>query len=298
MTQRRPGRPTSTDTIELIGVRARGFHGVLPDERRDGQDFVVDVVMEVDLAPAGASDALEHTVSYAEVADDVVAVVEGPPRDLIEVVASDIAELTLRRPRVGAVEVTVHKPQAPVGHPFADVRVRIRRSRRSPVVIALGSNLGDSGTTLAEAAERITDVIEIESESPIYRTDPVGGPEQAEYLNSVVVGHTALTPWALLHELNRIEAEHGRTRDIRWGPRTLDLDIISYGAPGRPDEVVLDEPDLILPHPRAHERAFVLVPWLAADPDARLRVGEEVHRVSDLVSRCDTSGVRADGSPR
>ena len=288
----------TTDTIELMGVRAHGFHGVLEHERRDGQQFVVDVVLEVDLTPAGRSDDLAETVSYAEVADDVVRVIEGNPRDLIEAVAEDIAELTLRRPRVGAVEVTVHKPQAPVGHPFADVRVRIRRSRRSPVVIALGSNLGDSGATLTEAVERITEMVDIESESPVYRTEPVGGPEQAEYLNSVVVGHTALTPWALLRELNTIEAEHGRTRDIRWGPRTLDLDVISYGTPGGADEVALDKPDLTLPHPRAHERAFVLVPWLAADLDARLRVGEEVHRVSDLVSRCDTSGVRAEGSPR
>lgn len=282
----------ASDTIELMGVRARGFHGVLEHERRDGQEFVVDVVLELDLAPAGRSDDLAETVSYAEVADDVVRVIEGDPRDLIEAVAADIAELTLRRPRVGAVEVTLHKPQAPVGHPFEDVRVRVRRVRSSRVVIALGSNLGDPVTTIAEAMMWLGDVVAVEAESPVYRTDPVGGPEQPDYANAVVVGRTHLTPWALLEAMQQIETDHGRTREVRWGPRTLDLDLISYGTPGGPDEAVLNDPALTVPHPRAHERGFVLVPWLAADPDARLRVGEAVQRVADLVQSCDTTGVR------
>ncbi len=127
-----------TDRIVLQGVSARGFHGVLASEKRDGQTFVVDVVMEVDLAPAGASDDLNDTVNYAEVAGDIVALIEGESLDLIEALAARIADRVLARPLVEAVEVTVHKPQAPVGHPFTDVQVKVTRERQTPVVIAHG----------------------------------------------------------------------------------------------------------------------------------------------------------------
>ena len=99
-----------TDRIVLQGISARGFHGVLDAEKRDGQDFVVDVMLEVDLRRAGRSDLLAHTVNYAEVAADIVAVITGPSLDLIEKLADRIAAAALRRPLVQAVEVTVHKP--------------------------------------------------------------------------------------------------------------------------------------------------------------------------------------------
>src|SRR5699024_6060849 len=98
-----------TDRIRLAGVRARGFHGVLAEEKRDGQDFVVDVELSLDLAPAGSSDDLTRTVNYAEVGADVVARIEGPSLDLIEALAEQIATDALARPGVRAVEVTVHK---------------------------------------------------------------------------------------------------------------------------------------------------------------------------------------------
>lgn len=119
------------DRVAVHGIRARGFHGVLPDERRDGQDFVADVVMTIDTRPAAASDDLNLTVDYAGVAADVVGVLSGEPVDLIETVAARIADAVLQRERVQAVEVTVHKPQAPVGVPFSDVSVSIQRTRTS-----------------------------------------------------------------------------------------------------------------------------------------------------------------------
>lgn len=119
----------SRDRIALRGIRARGHHGVLPEERRDGQVFVVDVVLTVDLAPAAASDELADTVDYADVAGGVVAEVVGEPCDLIEVLAGRIADRVLTDSRIEAVEVTVHKPQAPVGVPFDDVSVTVVRGR-------------------------------------------------------------------------------------------------------------------------------------------------------------------------
>lgn len=120
---------TVRDRIELTGLRARGFHGVFHDERRDGQDFVVDVVLHLDLAAAAASDAVADTVHYGELAEAVHAVVTGEPVDLIETLAVRIADVCLADPRVWAAEVAVHKPQAPIAVAFGDVVVRVRRER-------------------------------------------------------------------------------------------------------------------------------------------------------------------------
>lgn len=117
------------DRIELRGLRVRGHHGVFDHERRDGQEFVLDLVISTDLAPAGGSDDLVDTVDYGALAEAAAAVVEGPPRSLIEAVAADVAAVVLEDPRVAAVEVVLHKPQAPIARPFDDVAVRITRSR-------------------------------------------------------------------------------------------------------------------------------------------------------------------------
>lgn len=115
------------DRIALRGLRARGRHGVFEYERHAGQEFVVDVVLGVDTGPAAASDDLADTVDYGTLATDVVAIMAGDPVDLIETLADRIARRCLADSRVGAVEVTVHKPEAPVPVPFADVTVTITR---------------------------------------------------------------------------------------------------------------------------------------------------------------------------
>ena len=116
-----------SDRISLTGLRVRGHHGVLPAERRDGQDFVVDVVLHLDLRAAGASDDLADTVHYGELAQALAAVVAGDPVDLLETLASRLAEVCLADRRVERAEVTVHKPQAPVPLEFADVSVLVVR---------------------------------------------------------------------------------------------------------------------------------------------------------------------------
>ena len=283
-----------TDRIHLRGVEAFGYHGVLPDEKRDGQPFVVDVVMELDLATAGGSDELDDTVSYAEIAGEVVARITGPSFDLIERLAEVVADDVLRHRLVDAATVTVHKPQAPVGHPFTDVAVEVHRTRGVPVVVALGANLGDARATLESADRAVAGLpgMRVRAVSPLVETDPVGGPEQPVYLNAVLVGDTTLDPDDLLRRLHEIEADHGRTREVRWDARTLDLDLIQVGTPASGSEVRREEPALTLPHPRAHERGFVLVPWSLADPAATIRADGQVRPVADLVGEVDTSGVR------
>ncbi len=119
------------DRIELRGLTVRGHHGVFDHERRDGQDFVIDIIVWIDLADAAASDELDDTFDYGVLAQRAADIVAGPPRNLIETVAAEIADDVMADTRVHAVEVVVHKPTAPIPLAFADVAVVARRSRRS-----------------------------------------------------------------------------------------------------------------------------------------------------------------------
>lgn len=120
---------TSPWLIRVDGIRGFGYHGVLPQERRDGQSFIVDLVVELDLSSAARSDQLTDTVDYAALAAGVLEVVEGEPCNLIEAVADRIATRVMADARIQRVVVTLHKPEAPVGVPFGDVSVTMERSR-------------------------------------------------------------------------------------------------------------------------------------------------------------------------
>ncbi|MEU7630667.1 dihydroneopterin aldolase [Nocardia sp. NPDC049220] len=117
------------DRIELRGLRAYGYHGVFDHERRAGQEFSVDVTVWVDFADAAASDDLVSTVDYGALAERAVRIIQGPPRNLIETVSTEIADDVMTDPRIRSVEVVLHKPSAPIPHTFADVRVVTTRHR-------------------------------------------------------------------------------------------------------------------------------------------------------------------------
>jgi len=153
------------------------------------------------------------------------------------------------------------------------------------VVLALGSNLRDRRDILQGGVGAIAAIPEVQimAVSPVYETVPVGGPPQPDYLNAVVLARTTLPSRALLGRLHEIEAAFDRERTVRWGPRTLDIDIITVAG-----EVSAD-PDLTLPHPRAHERAFVLAPWHDVDPEAVL---PGYGPVATLLAAADRSGIR------
>ena len=153
------------------------------------------------------------------------------------------------------------------------------------VVLALGSNLGDRQQILQAGVDAIAGIgqLRLAAVSPLYETAPVGGPPQRDYLNAVVLARTTLLPRDLLGRLHEIEAAFDRVRVVRWGARTLDIDIIAAG-----DERS-DEPELTLPHPRAHERAFVLAPWHDVDPGATLPGHGPV---AALLEKADRSGIR------
>lgn len=311
------------DHISLVGIEERGRHGMLDHERQDGQLFLVDADIYLDLHGAGASDRIEDTVDYSQISALISRIITGPPCDLLEKVAAQIAEETLELENVQAVRICLHKPEAPLGLEKQDVKLTIWRgldnllpeeepleetaplslaeiaaegatepgetslkkaensleqTPTSPrqVVVAMGGNLGEVSATFREVVAQLsqTSGIGVVEVSPLVRTAPVlseDQEEQPDYLNAVVILSTMLSPLALLQVLQKLEDEHGRVRSERWGARTLDLDIIDYQGVTSKDE------RLILPHPRASQRAFVLLPWSLVAPAAELTgVGEVV----------------------
>ena len=153
------------------------------------------------------------------------------------------------------------------------------------VVLALGSNLGDRQDILQGAVDAIVGLpgMRVTAVSPVYETVPVGGPAQPDYLNAIVLADAARPARELLDRLHEIEAAFDRVRMVRWGPRTLDIDVVDFGGERS------DDPELTLPHPRAHERAFVLGPWRDVDPDAALPGHGPV---AELLAKADRSGLR------
>jgi 2-amino-4-hydroxy-6-hydroxymethyldihydropteridine diphosphokinase len=145
-------------------------------------------------------------------------------------------------------------------------------------VIALGANLGNPQENIDLAIALLREATDIQAISSMYRTAPVGGPEQPDYINAVVLAESELPATDFLNMLHGIEKTLGRERTIHWGPRTIDLDLIQYGS------ILSSSQELLLPHPRAHERRFVLEPWLEVDPDAHLLThGPVEHLLSALL---------------
>jgi dihydroneopterin aldolase/2-amino-4-hydroxy-6-hydroxymethyldihydropteridine diphosphokinase len=338
------------DSITITGITAQGTHGVLDFEKQRPQTFVVDVRLFLDLSQAGRDDDLTRTVDYGQIARRIVSVIQGPHCDLIETLATRIADAVLRSSLVRSVVVTVHKPHAPVTVPFSDVAVTIERSQpgvrgaaysvvhahrreggddgetagagavsdasvvsgalsaekaaasqeggrqadgdsagpdggRQKIhhaVLSLGGNLGDVAEAMRQAIVSLDGIAgdQIMGISPLYRTTPWGMEAGTpDFLNCVVELETLMQAHELLHTIHLIEAAHGRTRQVHWGSRPLDIDIIDF------DGRVSADPDLTLPHPRAWQRAFVLVPLADLEPDFLLP-GPHGGRVADLLDAC------------
>ena len=161
---------------------------------------------------------------------------------------------------------------------------RLRSSARevADVLLGLGGNVGDAAATIAAALKRLEEAgVEIVARSALYRTAPWGKTDQPPFVNACAVARTDLHPWALLDRILTVESDLGRRRGERWGPRTIDIDILDY------DGLTLDEPGLTLPHPRLTERAFVLIPLAEIAPD-RVVAGRPVR---DWAAEADASGV-------
>jgi dihydroneopterin aldolase/2-amino-4-hydroxy-6-hydroxymethyldihydropteridine diphosphokinase len=254
------------DHIYVNGLRLMALVGVLPHEREGEQPVQVDIDLEVDLAEAGLTDNLVDTANYGAIAEAVSEVVRTSSDVLLERLVARIAERCLQFDHVEVADVRLTKLRPPIAENLDSTAVRIVRSRvdmkipaRHRAIVALGSNLGDRVAYLRFGLERLSNVV---AQSQVFETDPVGGPDnQGPYLNMVAVIDTDLDPYAMLRRLLQIEAEAHRVRIERWGPRTLDLDLLFY------DDVIINSEELIVPHPRFAERRFVLEPLSEVAPE-------------------------------
>ena len=231
-----------------------GFHGVFEEEKRLGQKFILSLELDLDLKSAGKTGDLTKSVHYGELCEKVDKEFVRESYELIETVALNLADFILNEYRIiRGVKVFLKKPWAPVRKHLDTVEIMIERKRHT-AYIGLGSNMGDKEKYLKEAINKISKEknIQIGKQSSFIITEPWGYLDQEDFLNSVIEIETTLEPEELMDLLLKIEEELDRERKIKWGPRTIDLDIIMY------DDLISSNEKVILPHPRMHERDFVL----------------------------------------
>ena len=253
------------DRIRIKKLELFAKHGVFPEENALGQKFLVSADLYTDTRKAGLSDDLKASIDYGTVCHKIKDFLEQHTFRLLETVAEKLAwSLLTEISGLEKVTLEIQKPWAPVGLPLETVSVRITRSWHT-AYIALGSNLGERETYLKNAVEALNqaDGCSVEEVSEFLVTEPYGYTEQNDFLNGCLCLKTLLTPEELLVLLHKLEQEAERKREIRWGPRTLDLDIIFY------DDLIVDSRELQIPHGDMQNRDFVLRPLAQIAPYVR-----------------------------
>ncbi|QHI71146.1 2-amino-4-hydroxy-6-hydroxymethyldihydropteridine diphosphokinase [Aminipila terrae] len=250
------------DRINIKKLEVFAKHGVLPEENVLGQKFLISAVLYTDTRPAGINDDLEKSINYALVCQFITKFMQENIFKLIEAAAEKLAEALLSEFNgLQKIEVEIEKPWAPVGLPLQTVSVQIERSWHT-AYIAFGSNMGDKEKYIRQGIEALenTSGCHITKVSEFIQTEPYGGVEQDTFLNGCLELKTLYMPKELLNILNEIEKNAKRERIVRWGPRTLDLDIIFY------DHLILSDPELVIPHMDMQNRGFVLEPLNQINP--------------------------------
>lgn len=244
------------DKICIRRMEVYAHHGVYAEEERLGQKFYISAELEVDTRKAGITDNLRYSVNYGDICRELTQLTQSKRRKLIEAAAEDMVMFLLAKyPQIQKVSLDLEKPGAPVPYSLDTVLVHIERSRHR-AYLSIGSNLGERQMNL-KAAIQMLDMqpdVWVKKQSNLYETAPYGYVEQPAFLNGCLEIETLRTPEELLQLLHEIEQKLGRTREIHWGPRTIDLDIVFY------DQCVIDTPDLHIPHQDMANREFVLKP--------------------------------------
>lgn len=250
------------DRIFIEGMIFMTLIGVLEHEKVQPQRVIVDLSLSVMPIQATRTDRLEQTISYATAYERISQIIQTEHFGLVERLAGCIAEqLLLDHESLMAVTVTIRKPEAPLPGPFASAGITITRVRgdyglMSQADLSLGTNLGDRLEILRQAVQFLAGHPEIElvAISSVYETTPVGLIDQPDFLNLVARIRTTLDPFSLLFYCQSLEVRFGRERLVHWGPRTLDIDLLTYG------HLMTQSAQLTVPHPRMQEREFVQIP--------------------------------------
>lgn len=240
--------------IEIKGLKVAACHGVLEKEKNSPQPFVFDIKLFLDGVRASNSDDIFSTVDYADVSRSVVDYCKGNTFNLIEKLSYGAAMLLAEKySALSSVEVTVHKPRAPIGLPFDDVNVTQKVSRKT-ALLSLGSSEDDRRANLEGGIAALKNIrgVKLLKTSSFIETEPYGGVAKNKFLNCAVAAECLIDARTLLNEIHRIEAEFKRVRDTRWADRTLDIDIIFFG------NEVIGEEGLCIPHPDYLNRQFVI----------------------------------------
>ena len=253
------------DCIKITNLKVFAYHGVFPEEKREGQDFYISATLYLDLHTPGKSDRLEDSLNYGEVSHFIHQVFTEKNYDLIEAACENLCtRMLLEYKQLTEVKVELCKPHAPIGLPFENVSVTMCRKWHR-AFLSFGSNIGDSNALIQEGIRKIQQhplIREVVS-SKLLVTKPYGPVEQPDFVNGCLKLDTILEPEELLDFLHEVEADAGRTRELRWGPRTLDLDIVFF------DNLVYESENLILPHVDMQNRLFVLEPLAELCPNYR-----------------------------
>ena len=239
------------------------FHGVHEEEKRLGQKFVVSMEIWFDMRKAAATDRIEDTLHYGRICRKTDVFLKERSCDLIETVTASLCEYILQEyPLADRIKVCLKKPWAPIHLQLDYVAVEMERARHM-VYIALGSNLGERENNLRSALSILNDHprCRLVRESSFIETDPVGYDDQGKFINAVAEMETLCSPDELMELLLETEKILKRERSVRWGPRTIDLDILLY------DDLVLPSSFVTIPHPRMTERLFVMEPLCELAPN-------------------------------
>lgn len=242
------------DKLYIKDFEVFAYHGVFPEEKKLGQKFLISVTLTLDMQEAALTGDLTKSVHYGELCHALEAEFKKESYDLIETAGEKLAAFVLDNyPMVSHVSILIKKPWAPILKSMDTVAIEINRGWHD-AFIGLGTNMGDRSQNLSDAIAAITNIpgIHVLTQSRVIETEPWGYTDQDSFLNCVLQIKTTLPPSRLMDQLLSIENDLKRERIIHWGPRTIDLDILFY------DDLVSSDPHIVLPHPRVHERAFVL----------------------------------------
>lgn len=246
------------DEIRIRDLQVYAYHGVLPEENEKGQNFFVNATLFLPTREAGLTDNLDLSVSYADVCIFIDHFMKEHTFQLLEAVAERMSQaILLKFPLIQELTLEIRKPEAPIPLPFQSVSVCIHRKWHKAYV-AFGSNMGDKQQYILQAIEQMKhkDTVRLNKVSDIIESTPYGGVEQDGFLNGAIELNTLMTPFELLDYLHELEQYANRVREVHWGPRTLDLDILFY------DDEIIDSETLIVPHTDMKNRDFVLVPMV------------------------------------